>query len=130
SKIKVLLGQWDEAEPEIIRHRFDRHAPVGARLRDACGDTIVRTRLVPIACGSGVFQETINEQTRPGALVSIHHDTVRIGQRRNDRRFQRWTLKTMIAPPENEALHPSPAGKETGCVGKERMIVVASFRIK
>ena len=72
-KIVVFRRHRQEAEAVKFRHRLDGDAPVGAALRDRCGDRVVRLRLVGVARRPRAFEQFVDQHARAGAGIAVDH---------------------------------------------------------
>src|SRR6266478_7598067 len=84
-EIIVLFGQRNEAEAGGGGDRGDGHAPIGAMLRHGGGHRVMRTRLVPVAVGTGISEQAADQDPRARALVAVDHDAGGVGERRAHR---------------------------------------------
>src|SRR6266852_3928304 len=92
-----------------MRDRRNRHAPVGTVLRHGGGNRIVRARLVPVAVGPRLAEQTVDQDARTGALVAVDHDAGGIGERRLHGLPRGLAFEALVAPAEYDALHAPPA---------------------
>ena len=122
-EIVVLRRERQETEPVHARHRLDGDAPVGARLRHRCGDGVVRARLIGVAGRPRTGDKLIDQHAGAGAGVPVDHQARRIGERRLHRILGGASLETLVAGPEQHALHPLPALHQRDA-GREQVLVV------
>ncbi len=122
-KIVILRRQRQEAEPVELRHRLDRHAPVGTTLCHRGGDRVVRARLVGIAGRPFAAEQLIDQDacSRPG--VAVDHQAGWVGERSLCRLRRGLALEALVAGAEQHALHALPAfdQRESRC---EQVLVV------
>src|SRR5262245_24488392 len=111
-EIVVLVLHGDEAQPILARDAVDGHAPIGPALGNRRRHGIVRLGLGPVAGWAGAVQQAIDQNTRPAAGITTHHETVSLGERRCHGRLKRPSLEPAIAIAEHDALEPAIAGKQ------------------
>ena len=129
-EIIMLFRQRNEAEARGMRHRRDGHAPVGAMLRHGGGDRVVRLRLIPVAVGTRIAEQPVDQDARAGALVAVDHDAGGIGERRAHRILRVQAFETFVAGTKHDALHPPPARHQFKPIGEKRRVVALGLLVE
>ncbi len=96
---EIVFLRRDRQEGEAIqaRHRFDRKAPIGPRLRNCGGNGIVRFRLVGVAGRAGALQLLVDQDACARTGIAVDHQAIAIGQGCRDRLIGGLALEADIA---------------------------------
>ena len=94
----VLLGRdGQKGKPVHPRHRLDGDAPIGAVLRDRCGDRVMRARLVGVAGRPRAAEQAVDQDARAGSGIAVDHQHRGIGERGFQRRVGGAAFEPRVA---------------------------------
>src|SRR6185437_10689475 len=99
-------------------------------LRDGGRNGIMRARLIPVAIGTRIAKQAIDQDARARALIAVDHDTGGIGERRSHRLLYRLSFEAHIALAEYDALHAPPARHQLEAFAQERRVVGLALVVK